>query len=223
MPVFTLEVVELLKSKLETQQSTMSENHTTRIHRAISWLGCANETDNADMEFIALWISFSACCSIDSQGDQPLESYDHFLRFIELIVKHDHGNKIYSCLWEEYSGNVKALIRNPYVYHAFWVSKREQNDNWREMFDRSSVDALNALSRQRVSELCSIVLDRLYVLRNQLVFGGATFKGRVNRDQVEDGAGMLGSLVPIMIEIMLESSEEDWGYIAYPVINATKV
>jgi hypothetical protein len=63
------------------------------------------------------------------------------------------------------------------------------------------------------------VLDRLFVLRNQLIYGGATYKGRVNREQVQDGAGLLGTLMPIMIEIMMNANDQDWGDIAYPVVS----
>jgi hypothetical protein len=136
-------------------------------------------------------------------------------------VQHDQDKLIYASLWETYSGPVKALIKNPYVYHGFWVCKRKDlnDESWRVQFDRLSVDALNCLSRQQVPELLSIVLDRLFVLRNQLLHGGATYKSQVNRDQVEDGAQLLGSLVPIMVEIMLNAPNEEWGEIYYPVIS----
>lgn len=207
-----------LKSQLKAADPALPNDLATRLHRAISWLQAAEEAVNDDMEFIALWIAFSACCSIDQHGDAPLEDHEQFLRFVGNLVRHDGDNQIYTCLWEEYSTHVKALIRNPYVFHPFWVSQREGNDDWQGLFDQSSVSALNALSRGRVTELCSIVLDRLFVLRNQLIFGGATYKGRVNRDQVTDGSGLLGTLLPIMIRIMLRAGDEDWGNIAYPVV-----
>lgn len=219
MPAFTLNTADELKAALKLKQTQLEGQTATRLHRAISWLQCAEEASSVDMEFIALWIAFSACCSIDLQGDHPLQDHDQFIRFINLLVEHDQSRKIYSCLWEEYSGHVKALIRNPYVFHSFWVSQRQGNDEWEPLFNQSSVSALNALARGRVSDLSSIVLDRLFVLRNQLIYGGATYQGRVNREQVEDGAGLLGTLLPIIIEIMMVTDHVNWGEIAYPVIN----
>jgi hypothetical protein len=144
------------------------------------------------------------------------------LRFVEKLVKHDTEKKIYAILWETYSGPVKALIKNPFVFHGFWVAKRhDKNDeSWQDEFNRLSVSALNSLSRQQVPELLSIVLDRLFVLRNQLLHGGATYKSQVNREQVKDGADLLGALMPTVVEIMLNAPEEDWGEIYYPVIKA---
>ena len=75
------------------------------------------------------------------------------------------------------------------------------------------------MSRKKVAPLFSIVLDRLYVLRNQVLQGGATFQSQVNREQVEDGVALLSNIMPIIVRIMLSSSDEDWGDIAYPVIS----
>jgi hypothetical protein len=64
----------------------------------------------------------------------------------------------------------------------------------------------------------SIVIDRLYVLRNQLVHGGATWNSSINRAQVKDGAQILLAIVPIVIELMLDHPAEDFGAILYPVV-----
>ena len=66
-----------------------------------------------------------------------------------------------------------------------------------------------------------IVLKRLYVLRNQLMHGGATWSGAVNRDQVRDCANLLGKLAPIVIEIRMDHPQHDWGAATYPVVNVT--
>ena len=65
-----------------------------------------------------------------------------------------------------------------------------------------------------------VVFDRLYVLRNQLVHGGATWNSSINRAQVKDGAAVLGWLLPVFIDIMLENPDQDWGKPFYPVVKA---
>ena len=213
----------VLKQSLKDQREHLSEMHATRLHRAVSWLGCASaqETD-IDLQLISLWISFNACYAIDEGGSESLAERFAFLRFVEKLVKHDTDKKIYAILWETYSGPVKALIKNPYVFHGFWVAKRKSDkDNaWKEEFNNLSVSALNCLSRQQVPELLSIVLDRLFVVRNQLLHGGATYQSQVNREQVKDGADLLGALMPTVIQIMLNTPNEDWGDIYYPVVKA---
>lgn len=227
--------VERLKQDLRSQRDQLSQVHSTRLHRSLSQLKAAGEqleSNNVDQAFINLWISFSACFYIE--GEESIAP------FIEKLVALDTEQRIYTCLWNEYSQSVKALIKNPYVFAEFWKAQRlmseqldvdesteaasqELTDNieaaWRASFNKSSVEALNYLSRKKVAPLFSIVLDRLYVLRNQVLQGGATFQSQVNREQVEDGVALLSNIMPIIVRIMLSSSDEDWGDIAYPVIS----
>ena len=60
----------------------------------------------------------------------------------------------------------------------------------------------------------------LDVLRNQLVHGGATWNSSINRAQVKDGAAVLGWLLPVFIDIMLDNPDQDWGKPYYPVVKA---
>ena len=62
------------------------------------------------------------------------------------------------------------------------------------------------------------MFDRLYVLRNQLIHGGATWNSSVNRAQVKDGVHILLALVPVVIGLMLRRPEADFGEILYPVV-----
>ena len=64
-----------------------------------------------------------------------------------------------------------------------------------------------------------VVLERLYTLRNQLIHGGSTYNSKLNRTQLRDACNILQLLVPIIIDIMLENGEHDWGVIAYPVVS----
>ena len=57
------------------------------------------------------------------------------------------------------------------------------------------------------------------MLRNQLVHGGATWNGAVNRDQVRDGAALLSWLLPTFIDIMMDNANRDWGKPFYPVVD----
>lgn len=211
-----------LKNTLREKREGMTQTHATRLHRALSWLACAaKQEDDADLMFISLWVSFNACYAVDEGGSESLAERFAFQRFVEKITLLDTDKQIYANLWQTYSGPVKALIKNPYVYHGFWAAKRidAHNDEWAKAFDHSSVAALNCLSRQMVPELLAIVLDRLFVLRNQILHGGATYQSQLNREQVNDGAQLLIALMPVVIEIMLNSPGEDWGEIYYPAVN----
>jgi hypothetical protein len=72
--------------------------------------------------------------------------------------------------------------------------------------------------RRDTVTVLAIVLSRVYVLRNQLVHGGATWNSRVNRDQVRDCTRFLGQLVPLVVGIMMDHPATLWGDPCYPVV-----
>ena len=225
----TARIAATYKARLKEQRALIGtsfpETLAVRLHRAISWLAASEQQhSNADMQFISLWIAFNASYGTDDEQAQTLSERQAFKIFIEKLVNHDQQKNIHHTLWEKFSGPVKALIKNQYVYAPFWQAQRANTAaahdeiNWQEQFEKSSVFAHNALSRQNIPNLLGVVLDRLYVLRNQLMHGGATYQSQVNRQQVQDGAHILGTLMPVFIEIMLNAPEEGWGEIAYPVV-----
>ena len=60
------------------------------------------------------------------------------------------------------------------------------------------------------------LFDRLYVLRNQLLHGGATWQGSVNRSQVTKGAEIMAVLMPQFVKLMMDNPLSDWGKPYYP-------
>jgi len=208
-----------LKRKLK-QNKNLPENLTVRLHRAISWLKCAEEnTTNHDLQFLSLWISYNACYAIDEKSENELTERKQFKEFISKLVSYDHEKRFYNLLWQKFSGPVRLIIDNQFIYKPFWDAQRGENVNWKKLFDKSNEDANRYLSKNEVAKLIEVVLDRLYMLRNQLMHGGATYKSKVNRTQVRDACNILKLLIPIIIDIMMENRKEDWGDIYYPVIS----
>ena len=84
-----------LKNALRANRPSMSENHGTRLHRAISWLKCASEqADNPDLQFISLWVSFNACYSSDRDGASELTQREEFMQFVRRLARHDAEKSI---------------------------------------------------------------------------------------------------------------------------------
>jgi len=208
-----------LKTKLKEVGETESQNDKIRLHRAISWVKCAEEhSDNPDIKFITLWIAFNACYSDDEAPLQTFTEKDQFREFIKKLVNHDTEQLIFNILWNKFSGPIRLLIENKYAYKYFWVAQREKNMDWEKSFSNASRKAGEHLANQEVDQLLEVVLDRLYTVRNQLLHGGATYKSKVNRPQVKDAGNILAFLVPVIIDIMMTNIQDDWGLIKYPVI-----
>lgn len=215
----------LLHEQLRAIRNSLPKPHAVRLHRAVSWLACAEaQQENPDLQFISLWIAFNACYSVDEERPQCLGERDVFQRFTHKLVKHDAESKIHNCLIKTYTGPVRTLISNQYVFAPFWEAQRliskSQPDttDWKSRFDKSSKTAMTFLMEKKIPELLGVVLDRLYVLRNQLMHGGATWNSNVNRQQVKDGCSIMMTLMPAIIETMMAAKDEDWGEIFYPVV-----
>jgi hypothetical protein len=207
-----------LKQRLQHSRPQLSEPHAIRLHRAISWLDAAERyQDDADVSFISLWIAFNSCYAIEGLAGQLAER-ESFRLFIQQLNRADVHRSLYERLWARYSQFIRTLIDNQYVYGPFWEAQRESNPDWARGFAASKRRAHQALVDQDMPSLLMVVLDRLYVLRNQLMHGGATYASSVNRQQVQDGQRFMQDFVPLMVALMLDNPQLDWGPVHYPVV-----
>ena len=200
------------------KKQVLPENLNIRLHRAISWLKSAEkQDDNLDLKFISLWIAFNACYAVDLNGISSKPEKAKLRDFTSSLVLFDRI-RLYNLFWEKYSGSVRVLIENKYVFEKFWEFNRGDTDNYETSFNKSITTALNCLSKENIEGLMEIVLERLYTLRNSIMHGGSTYNSKLNRAQLKDACNIMQLLVPIIIDIMLENSKHDWGEIAYPVV-----
>lgn len=208
-----------LKNKLRELHTKIDENDAIRLHRAISWVKCAEEqAHNPDLKFISLWIAFNACYADNDAHEYILSEKKRFKDFISKLVSCDKEERFFKLLWFKFSGPVRMLIDNQYAFKQFWDAQRGEKIDWERLFNESKINSRNYLADQKVSNLLGLVLDRLYIVRNQLVHGGATYESKLNRSQVQDASRILEFLLPVIIDIMIANINEDWGIINYPVI-----
>ena len=191
-----------------------------RLHRAISWLKSA-EQSSEDLRFISLWIAFNACYAIDDLNELAEErasEKSNIRDFLKNLEAKDEGGQLGKLLWDRFSNEIRILLNNKYIFQPYWNHLRGIETEYETALQSSLNKASRFMSEGRVADLLYEVLTRLYVLRNQLFHGGATFQGKVNRSQVKDGAAMLEKLVPVIIEIMIQNKQEDWGKASFPPV-----
>ncbi len=209
---------EELKAKLRQVRDYMSNDHAIRLHRTVSWFRCAERySADDDICFITLWIALNSCYAINE--NEQHEERSEFKMFTDILVQLDTDAEIYNCLWNNYSGFVRLLINNQYIFPPFWKSQIDGNKDWVRKFDSSKRRAITALENREVSVLLSVVFDRLYVLRNQLIHGGATYESQVNRDQVVNGKRLLLEILPIIVTLMFDETQ-NWGRIHFPIVSS---
>lgn len=210
-----------LKDKLKRLGEALPEPSRVRLHRAISWLKRAEvEVGDHDARFIFLWIAFNAAYAREFGFDKP--ERELLKAFLATLVRADAERLIHKVVFEQFTGPVRLLIDNKYVFDPFWRALRDQDgsNEWGMRFEQDKRAALRSVVSNDTVKVLGVIFDRLYVLRNQLVHGGATWNGKVNRTQVGDGANLLGSLLPVMIGLMLDHPELGFGEIAYPVVGS---
>ena len=209
-----------LKARQRRERGDHSPSVALRVHRALSWLARAEkERTDDDARFVFLWIAFNAAYAIDSH-DPDMTEKRSFKSFLRTLMKLDTRGQLGYLIWREFPSSIRVLLTNEYVFADFWRHHHGllTAPEWQSRFKKSRRAAELALAGGDTLQVFSIVLARLYVLRNQLLHGGATWNGAVNRAQVRDCANLLGKLVPIVIEIMMDHPKHDWGAATYPVV-----
>ncbi|PJB30929.1 MAG: hypothetical protein CO109_12700 [Deltaproteobacteria bacterium CG_4_9_14_3_um_filter_65_9] len=195
-------------------------NLTLRIHRALSWLNRAEQSDDMDGKFIFLWIAFNAAYAQELDDSDRTSDKVTFTAFLQKLCDLDTSKRIDDLIWKEFSGSIRTLLDNPYVFHLFWEFQRGRigEVEWKDRFASAKKSAQSALASGNTLALLSVMFNRLYTLRNQLMHGGATWGGKVNRDQLRDCTRLLGKLVPVIIAVMMDNPNALWGDAVYPVI-----
>ena len=192
-----------------------------RIHRALNWIGRSEkEAEDDDAAFIFYWIVFNAVYAEDRQETEWTSERESFREYFGKIVGLDEDNVVYDAIWDRFSQEIRVFLDNRYVFEPFWKFHNgvPGYDEWERRFAGSQRMARYALARQDTAAILSILFDRLYVLRNQLIHGGATWRSSVNRDQVRGGRRIVAFLVPRFVQIMVANPQEPWGAPYYPVV-----
>lgn len=211
-----------LKTYQRKHREGFHQNLALRTHRALSWLNRAEQAEDHDSKFIFLWISFNACYAVEIDHQYKEAERSQFTQFFSKICELDYDKAIYNNLWTNFSSKVRSLLDNKFVYQPFWdfQNGRIEETVWQDSFKAAKAKAGICLANQDTVDVLSIIFNRLYTLRNQLMHGGATWNSGANRTQVKDGVEMLSTLVPLIIDIMMKHPDTLWGDPYYPVVQA---
>jgi len=210
-----------LKAKHRIERDHQSPDLALRLHRGLSWLNRAEQLkDDPDGQFIYLWIAFNAAYACDVEDRFRTSERAAFRDFLEKLIGLDTLGIIRRIVWSEFQKSIRALLENRYVFQGFWdyQNGRLSEQSWSAQFKTANKAAAEALRKRDTATILSVALSRIYTLRNQIVHGGATWNGSVNRAQVQDCGRLMGKLVPAVIAIMMSHRDVEWGKACYPVV-----
>ena len=192
-----------------------------RLRRSVGWLGRAERElyhsapPDLDMAFTCYWFSFNALYAKDHPYTPTQGEKGSFKAFFETVIGyHDECKR---AILDQIQGNlsepIKVLLDNKYAFEPFWkhhngVSKA---NNWKDIFAEDKNTVNKALGKQDVYEILSVLFNRLYVVRNQIVHGNATWNGGRNIDQLRVGVNIMAFLLPLLITLVMDNPKMNLG------------
>ncbi len=196
-----------------------------RIERARTWIKRAvDEPNDLDTQVIFYWVAFNALYGAEpvapvTEANKATKQFD---AFFQKIANCDSDLRLQKEIWGPLVEPICRLMRNKYVFSPFWkfhYGKIRRASIWKKHLDESNRTFWGAWHKQNVRLVLSGVFERLYVLRNQLMHGGARWNSALNRSQVRQGTEILSALVPAFLKVMDGCSRRDWGQLAFPPID----
>jgi hypothetical protein len=211
---------EMLKARHREVRDQQPEAIAIRIHRALSWMEAAGRQEQDDVRFLLLWIAFNSVYAQEFDPNVSFGEKGRFKQFLGRLVQLDRDDSLFDLVWENYAEKFHLLINNPYVSRPFWDFQRGviQEEEWKLRVEQSCAVAERALVEKDTAIFLKILFDRIYILRNQLMHGGATLGSTLNREQVRDSARILEQLVPSIIHIVMEHPNKQWGEPCFPPV-----
>ncbi|ODQ00176.1 HEPN domain-containing protein [Salinivibrio sp. SS2] len=211
---------ESLKARQRKEREHYPENLSIRVHRALSWLKQAEQTDDTDSQFIFLWIAFNAAYAQEFAQKRQFTEKNLYQGFLEKLIHLDKEARLTHLVWQEFSGPIRVILDNDYILQAYWEYQAGYitEESWQAARKSAKARAHKALANSDTATVLAAVFSRLYTLRNQLLHGGATHGSQANRAQLKDCVSMMQKIVPLIIEIMMDGNTATWGDPVYPLV-----
>ena len=194
-----------------------------RIHRALTWLAYAERCDGSkdlDARLVGQWIALNSLYGQwDRRTGSPMADRDSLRSFTRQILSHDHDGLLAMVL----QANAKlamSLFEDRYLCAHFWEEPTapKGRDRGRGPLHAAQV-AREQLSEGHHEAFLDRLLGRIHFVRNQLVHGGSTYNGQLNRTAVRRASQMMEHLLGCFLQIMMEHAYmDDWGDLCYPPI-----
>lgn len=218
-----------LKSRFKEQDrihQPNNKNWSIRTHRAISWYRravevAANDTQGRDLSearLLFMWISLNALFGRWSAEERrPFPEGPAIGLFFDEVMRMDRSDTLMDCVGQSLPA-IKRLLANPYLRYDFWINPFDARIG--DRLTKNDAYFKLPLTRDRAFSILRETLDRVYVLRSQIVHGVSTSGSKLNRTSLTDGLRLLQRLVPAVINIVIEDGAEcEWPLLCYPPID----
>ena len=205
--------------KLRLGRAGGEHGHPTpiRFHRACSWLAQVESLttdEDSDRALIYQWIAFNA---LYGRWDEKLREAQpdkaNWREFLDQIIRLDETGYIEQML-VEHKKLVEALLEDEYLSQFFW---KDPNEFTAKKSKKAKFDSRTWFLEKNWTMILDRVVERIYLLRCQLIHGAATYGGKLNRTSVRRCVMMLDHILFAVLQVWIDhGSNEDWGPMCYP-------
>jgi len=193
-----------------------------RFHRSCSWIVNVEkhaDADDHDLDLISLWIAFNWLYGQwDEQKREPKPDRESWRGFVDSILRLDETGYVADTL-TEHKRLVMSLLEDEYLSGYFW---QEPSAKRAGQSRKTKHKAQSWYIERRWVMILDQLLDRIYLMRCQLVHGAATHGGKLNRTSLHRCVTMMQRLLPAFLMVWIDhGAEEDWGPMCYPPLDST--
>jgi hypothetical protein len=202
-----------------TESEQRFQNWQIRVHRSLSWLERAIDTDpdgQPDGRLLYGWIAFNALYGRwDEATGFPAADTEAWQEFLKTTIAWDESERIGRQI-QHLRAPILALLENQFVDPRFWRNP-DQPGNTRRRYH----EALSLFVERRWVNLAILAIERVYAFRGQLVHGAATRGSELNRLTLQQCREVLeGLLMPIMNIVIERGCHDNWPPLCYPPIRS---
>ena len=168
------------------------------------------------MALTCQWIAFNALYGQwDERTREPRPDRECWRSFLERMIALDADAQIESLL-TEHKKLVMSILDDSYLGDYFWKDPSQKRAN-QTTKDRRQASMWYV--EKRWGLILDHLVDRIYLLRCQLMHGAATHGSKLNRTSLRRSTTMLGHLIPVILVIWIDhGADEDWGAMCYPPV-----
>ena len=219
MPDFTPEMTfNLLKKSFKricNENHHEYQNFQIRFHRSLSWyekaIGFDPETQS-DIRILLMWIAFNSIyASWDDTNGKPEPDAPARAAFLETMIKADIHKEVTRAL-QGLQDSLQEMFENKFTDPYYW----HRPEGYTTLRGKAS-KAKDALKREDWVSVLEYTIERIALLRGQIVHGAATCNSHLNRESIGRCDKILSTLLPVILQVVLQhQAKADWPPLCYP-------
>ena len=209
-------------TKVRLQRVSSEHPLVVRMHRSFSWINAASAQaeDAADEQLVFLWIGLNALYGRwDGIRKEPESDAKTLKQLLKRLNELDRDHLVIKCL-EQNREKIVAVCSDPFLNTVFW----RLLDTEKRFHSQRDHYSIQRLYRE---ENWPLVLDeliqRIYLIRCQLVHGAATYGGSLNRKTVALCADIMQGLMEAFVTVIIDYGlHENWDDLCYPPVRESE-